>query len=644
MWGSFPIGGGQWQNWSERGQNLYGRAPYLPSGAAFHSRPRIPRVLARSHQFGCTKLRGKAEEGEMAQEGQGKKKLRGLAEAELEVWEGRWKALDEQLVFLLREAEGLPGESDDFYTECRRETLERLVERLRLFAAGQFNFFKVSLKADENGNSALTSGKDYTEYPPEYLFHGIISQISHDIHLIRRALTQRKLAATKARMRNALDMADCLAWDALQPAVHGGLLYEGTEVLAYFEKLSSIRIIPYAPIALVAVPITCIGSPWEMLSIPHEVGHYVFRRGKKGDKSLRLKMREKLEKHRLPDYLLEWIDEIFADVYACLVAGPVVALSSQDVQLEREPEDFLTDDEHHPSPVLRPYIYTQTLQRGAEIAAWSSGSGAETWGEMLESYWSVRRENREKELGRCEELGVFFADGEDPHDKDYREIVVLGRQGEDGPKKVEIKTKHRNGIPISNVVTLGKPAQGTEYHRQMDQPVQEAMHLLDGAEWDRLDWWKTSRNVDWSREATRDKKVQHLRTWFTGFFMPDVEGRQSLEGLPEDGGEILSGILKWFKELFKPREIAQPSPSILPGGIDSKTTLNRAEAKIESEVEAALGNWIPGKPETLPEPWPEPFFTVPREQESGRGDLWWLGVWLARGWNTHGNGQWIDAP
>ena len=35
--------------------------------------------------------------------------------------------------------------------------------------------------------------------------------------------------------------------------------------------------------------------------------------------------------------------------------------------------------------------------------------------------------------------------------------------------------------------------------------------------------------------------------------------------------------------------------------------------------------------------WPEPFFKVERGP-----DDWWVNVWIARGWNTFGNGQWIQ--
>jgi hypothetical protein len=65
------------------------------------------------------------------------------------------------------------------------------------------------------------------------------------------------------------------------------------------------------------------------------------------------------------------LEEIFADVYGCLVAWPAIALSFQDLQLQETPAAFITSDHEHPVPVLRPGIYTKVLGAQKDFAPWA---------------------------------------------------------------------------------------------------------------------------------------------------------------------------------------------------------------------------------------------------------------------------------
>jgi hypothetical protein len=64
---------------------------------------------------------------------------------------------------------------------------------------------------------------------------------------------------------------------------------------------------------------------------------------------------------------LNWLEEIFADIYGTLIAGPAFALSIQKMLLEKVNRDnLLKDDGEHPIPYLRPFIRTQVLREIAD--------------------------------------------------------------------------------------------------------------------------------------------------------------------------------------------------------------------------------------------------------------------------------------
>ncbi|MBK9051437.1 MAG: hypothetical protein IPL78_11135 [Chloroflexi bacterium] len=48
-----------------------------------------------------------------------------------------------------------------------------------------------------------------------------------------------------------------------------------------------------------------------------------------------------MKAQKLPDWCLNWLEEIFADVYGAIVVGPPIARSCQDILLDNLPEEFL---------------------------------------------------------------------------------------------------------------------------------------------------------------------------------------------------------------------------------------------------------------------------------------------------------------
>jgi hypothetical protein len=282
---------------------------------------------------------------------------------DLTVWNKRWTSLKTTLGNLIVYYQSLPDA--DF---PRKLTLYRLVERLQEFAETQFTIFY-----DGFGEHRHFILDPSDEYPPEYALKVTLEQITYDLEVIHRAAAQR-ISGTDD-MKRALKTADELTWKALLPAKNTNLVEPGTTVITYFQKSPSIRLIPYAPIALVGIPLSTIATGRDYLAIPHEVGHYVFRHGKSDVVSLSTDLLNKLPKE--PAWCYKWAEEIFADIYGCRIGGPVIALDFQDLQLENSRQDFNKDDGEHPIPALRPDIYHKALQK----------MGLPNWSTKLDKRW-----------------------------------------------------------------------------------------------------------------------------------------------------------------------------------------------------------------------------------------------------------------
>jgi hypothetical protein len=333
------------------------------------------------------------------------------------------------------------------------DNLRELAECLVEFAEKQFGFFY-----DGFVGSDLDEGrpkhKDFLlnhsrEFPPEYVFRVTLDQVAEDLEVIRRAADQRRSEI----VAQSLKKADKLVWSALKPVVGPGKLVDDEEppetpkpvtdeklpkttVLSYFQKSASIRVVPYAPVALIGIPFAAASVPRDYLAIPHEVGHYVYRHGKvriNGElksipQVLGRRLLEQVERNQdkerailgkelwnqlnpeydpdnpkldppvpSPRYVRRWKEEIFADVYGCLVGGPIAALSFRDLMLQssryaviQTPAEYLygqftEDDGVHPVPVLRPYVYTMTLR----VIDGLQHGNLWQWADVLDKQWQA---------------------------------------------------------------------------------------------------------------------------------------------------------------------------------------------------------------------------------------------------------------
>ena len=233
------------------------------------------------------------------------------------------------------------------------KTLADLLGCLQMFAEEHYIFFR-DLFFDADGKK---SDQTCSKFPPEYVFSVIFDQISFDLTVITQVANQR--LASDAQDLAILEKADEIALRALQP-VMAHFQLQGTRVVTYFKKDTSIRVIPYASVALIGIPYTAAKISRGLLAIPHEMGHYLYWHGTLANgRTLQEELSDKINKR--PVWRFRWLEETFADIYGCLIAGPAIALSFQDLQMRNTPAEFVDNDEDHPVPILRPNIYTKVL-------------------------------------------------------------------------------------------------------------------------------------------------------------------------------------------------------------------------------------------------------------------------------------------
>jgi hypothetical protein len=76
-------------------------------------------------------------------------------------------------------------------------------------------------------------------------------------------------------------MADELAIGAMMMFKGSFALDRFATAITYTWTTNTSRVIPYADVALIGLPISVLGNQEDVLAIPHEVGHFLFWNGKK---------------------------------------------------------------------------------------------------------------------------------------------------------------------------------------------------------------------------------------------------------------------------------------------------------------------------------------------------------------------------
>ncbi len=226
----------------------------------------------------------------------------------------------------------------------------------------------------------------------DFAFRTTFNQIASDLLALDRASVHHRVQQ-KTPISRGIRRADQLARNASETMAD--YLPEHLTVLTYIDRVANVRVVPYAPIALIGIPTTALVLARDLLAIAHEMGHFLYWNG--CDKPLRGKSDSQKFHHKArltytDPFVLRWIEEIFADVAGCLIGGAAIALSFQDMALEKAGRLFLDESGRHPIPALRPFIYIRVLERmGLENAATAlRGRWESVLTERLGGDWATR--------------------------------------------------------------------------------------------------------------------------------------------------------------------------------------------------------------------------------------------------------------
>ena len=232
---------------------------------------------------------------------------------------------------------------------------------------------------------SLSTAQEAGTLPPIYTMRTCFRQVATDVELIQRAIVQRRRETDSAgnilmsAPAKALLVTDKLAFLALAPFQH--LLPGSSQVnpITYFSQYTHIRRVPYSNSALLvgisydimplelnrtfatAAEVYAEHDPlpaFELMAIPHEVGHYIYRHARLNGTRLFTSMGEQFNEN--PYY--HWCEEIFADIYSCIVAGPLTALGLQSLLASTDDRAICANDGEHPTVILRPFILSEILR------------------------------------------------------------------------------------------------------------------------------------------------------------------------------------------------------------------------------------------------------------------------------------------
>lgn len=236
---------------------------------------------------------------------------------------------------------------------------------------------------------ALSTPQTAQGHPPLHLIQACYRQLGNDIEILQRASIQRQPSVETAGkpvagvLAKELVMTDKLAMKTLAPFAH--LLAHPT-IFTFFSQETHIRQLPFSDqVILVGLSHGRISITYneqmragaaengqkplpafELLAIPHEIGHYLYDhaqidlsaannpRPKGHFVDLRAQFRDNPYHH--------WCEELFADLFGCVIAGPLAVLGMQALLAASDQAAMWQDDGEHPTAVVRPYILAEMLR------------------------------------------------------------------------------------------------------------------------------------------------------------------------------------------------------------------------------------------------------------------------------------------
>ncbi|MBK6431481.1 hypothetical protein [Candidatus Amarolinea dominans] len=261
-----------------------------------------------------------------------------------------------------------------------------------------------------------------------FLLRSGIERLLQEWNILSRACEQRRETNPKymksedrqESTRYYLEQADamlasyCARWKSPDDPVYVPL----QTPVVYFEKLYRISRALFAPdIPVISIPLSDYDAPDRWQALAHEIGHHIFWNGVTLDEFVPLQNRmcqavmdalcrklgvdfstaEEAIVGRLNLWNL-WMEEVFADICGVLFAGPMFALSAQDlaaVSVSKDTELVGVKNDAHPSLYLRPLIALQVVREIADrsshpyyrdkLMAWA-GMGEEVTRGRVPSY------------------------------------------------------------------------------------------------------------------------------------------------------------------------------------------------------------------------------------------------------------------
>ncbi|MEZ4512114.1 MAG: hypothetical protein R3C62_09575 [Chloroflexota bacterium] len=233
--------------------------------------------------------------------------------------------------------------------------------------------------------NVLATSRESGKLPPTYAIRECFRQVTTDVEFIQRALVQRRRETDAggsymmSAPAKALLVADKLAFLALAPFRHLVPSALPLNPITFFSQSTYIRRVPYnESVLLIGISydvmppelnrrfssIEELRSPhppfpaFEFMVIPHEVGHYIYHHARlEGGGTFAVLSRQ----FQTNPYFM-WCEETFADIYGCIVAGPLTPLGLQSLLASSDDDRVCANDGAHPPAILRPFILSEILR------------------------------------------------------------------------------------------------------------------------------------------------------------------------------------------------------------------------------------------------------------------------------------------
>ncbi len=269
----------------------------------------------------------------------------------------------------------------------RSQTICTTLRHLKAFGKAQFDFFIESIdkgRLQTLDQICKNSGSDEDSLPfpnigyhtPEMIMHITLNQIARDMSVLERAFMQRTGLRTQQRLEKIDKLsqlvADRLPFNSQLRTASPFVRFEPV-LLTYFQKDTGVRILPYAPVALVGLPMSSLNTDIDLLAIPHEIAHFLYWHGVESiatspdpaeassDSSVAFYSSEfgPSSSCSSKDWQesKKWAEEVFCDVFSVVMAGPIAGWSMQQQEKTHVGEHFDHDRTPHPPAIVRPWIH-----------------------------------------------------------------------------------------------------------------------------------------------------------------------------------------------------------------------------------------------------------------------------------------------